>query len=159
MQTSDNGISLIKAFEGFSAHPYKDVVGIWTIGYGSTRINGKPVTSSTSIITESRATDLLKDDVRQTEKDISRLIKVKITQNQFDALVSFVYNVGIGNFTSSTMLKLINQGGGNSDAVAEQFRRWNKAGGKPVLGLTRRRAAEESYFRSGDLDEALEQLK
>ena len=141
MKISQKGTAFICEFEGLKKEAYQDVVGIWTIGYGHTG----PEVKKGMVITESAAVDILKKDLEKFEKDISRLVKVPLTQNQFDALMSFVYNVGAGNLQSSTLLKLLNQG--NYEAVPAQMLRWNKAGGKEVAGLTRRRAAEGQLWK------------
>jgi lysozyme len=145
MQISANGINLIKSFEGFVPKAYQDIVGVWTIGYGTTKIDGKRVTPGMSV-TEEEATNYLITDVRYFEDVINRLVKVMINQNQFDALVSFVYNLGETNFAKSTLLKKIN----SLDFAGAQaeFIKWNKAGGKVVSGLTRRREAEARLFAS-----------
>ncbi len=143
---SSKGVALIKEFEGYRDKAYQDVVGIWTIGYGSTKVNGKPV-SPDMTCTEVQAEEWLKEEVENiAEPSINKLVKVSITQNQRDALLSFIYNVGSGNFSKSTLLKLLNQG--MYGAAAEQFARWDKAGGKTYPGLTRRRAAEKTLFLS-----------
>lgn len=141
MKISQKGTAFICEFEGLEKEAYQDVVGIWTIGYGHTG----PEVKKGMVITESAAVDILKKDLEKFEKDISRLVKVPLTQDQFDALMSFVYNVGAGNLQSSTLLKLLNQG--NYEAVPTQMLRWNKAGGKEVAGLTRRRAAEGQLWK------------
>ena len=143
---SDKGVSLIKEFEGFRSEAYQDVVGIWTIGYGTTKIEGKPIQPGTKC-TEDQALLWLREEVEKiAEPFIDKLVKVTLTQNQRDALISFIYNVGSGNFSKSTLLKLLNDG--MYTAAAEQFLRWNKAGGKEFPGLTRRRKAEKDLFLS-----------
>lgn len=145
MTTSKKGISLIKYYEGFRNSAYYDAVGVPTIGYGTTagvRMGTK--------ITEKEGEALLQADVRRFENDVNRLVKVSLTQTQFDAVVSFVYNLGPTNFAGSTLLKLINQG--RFDLAKDQFIRWNKAGGKVLSGLTKRRTSEATLFESGKLD-------
>lgn len=145
---SDNGLNLIKQFEGLRLKPYLDAVGVPTIGYGNTFYeNGQKVSINDAPITEQRATELLRLVVAKFEKGVSGCLKVEVTQNQFDALVSFAYNVGLGNLQKSTLLRLINQG--NFKAAAEQFTRWNRAGGRILNGLTRRREAEKALFLKG----------
>lgn len=147
---SDNGLNLIKSFEGLhkvgedgKVRSYRCIAGRWTIGYGHT----KGVRSG-QIISQKQAEDFLRDDVREFEQAVSRHINVPLTQHQFDALVSLVFNIGEGNFSSSTLKKLLNKG--LYDQIPEQITRWNKArvDGKlqPVRGLTRRRAAEAALF-------------
>lgn len=147
MKISEKGLNLIKEFEGLVLKPYKDAVGIPTIGYGNTYYeDGRKVSLSDPAITEARATDLLKMVVKRYEDAINRYVQVPITQNQFDALVSFAYNVGNENVRKSTLMKLLNQK--QYTAAADQFLRWNKAGGKTLKGLTRRRQAERVLFLS-----------
>jgi lysozyme len=142
-RTSKNGIDLIKSFEGFRANSYICPAGVPTIGYGTTRINDLPVPLGITI-TESEAELLLQEDLIKFETAINRLVTVELTQNQFDALVSFVYNVGEYNFKKSTLLRLINDG--DFENASNQFIRWNKANKKVLDGLTRRRNAEKDLF-------------
>lgn len=140
MEISENGINLIKNFEGCKLNAYKCPAGILTIGYGHT---GADVSAGAKI-TQDEAERLLKQDLIIHCNNVSRLVKVPITQNQFDALVSFEYNLGYGNLASSTLLKLLNAKK-YSDA-ANQFERWVYAGGKKLAGLIKRRAAEKALF-------------
>lgn len=145
MRTGQAGVALIKRFEGFRAAPYLCPAGIPTIGYGSTRYaDGTPVTLQDLPITEPRAVQLLADTLGRYEGAVGALVTVPLTQNQFDALVSFTYNVGSGNLRNSTLLKLINSRDYNG--AAGQFPRWNLGGGKVLPGLTERRAAEQALF-------------
>ena len=141
MQTSQDGVKLIESFEGFKPDVYLDIAGIWTIGYGHT---GPDVVEDTPSITKDQADKLLQKDLSRFENDVNNFVKVSLTQNQFDALVSFTYNLGAGSLKSSTLLKLLNTG--NYDAAAQEFLKWNKSNGKPVDGLTRRRTAEQQMF-------------
>jgi lysozyme len=136
----DKGLALIKDFEGRELTAYKDPVGIWTIGYGSTGPHVKPGMT----ITESEAEALLRKDISRFEAAVNRLSK-KSNQDQFDAMVSLAFNVGEGAFGGSTLLKLHNAG--DYAGAANQFGRWNKAGGRVLAGLTRRRAAEAKLYR------------
>lgn len=146
MRISEKGIALIKTFEGCKLTAYKDSVGVWTIGYGWTRpIDGKPVRRGMTI-DQVTAERLLKTGVVSYENDVSRLVKVSLTQGQFDALVSFTYNLGARALSTSTLLRKLNSG--DYAGAAEEFRRWNKAGGKVLNGLTRRREAERALFLS-----------
>jgi lysozyme len=142
MNISENGINLIKKWEGFKSKAYQDSVGIWTVGYGSTGANIGP----NSKITESEAIDMLKIHIQGVETAIRSRVKVTITQNQFDALCSFLYNIGTGKFNenSCTLLRLLNQG--NYRGAAEEFPKWNRAGGKILQGLTNRRLDERELF-------------
>ena len=141
MKTSEKGKSLIKRFEGLELKAYRCPAGIWTIGYGHT---GSDVREGMTI-SEEEADRLLASDLEAFERDVSRLVRVPIGQNRFDALVSFCYNVGEGNFERSTLLRKVNA---NPDdrSIADEFKRWNKAGGKPVKGLTERRLAEALLY-------------
>lgn len=145
MKTSQRGIDLIKQSEGCELEAYPDPgtgAEPWTIGYGST----KGVTKGMKI-SQAEAEFMLVRDLLVFEAGVTNLVKVPITQNQFDALVCFSYNVGLGNLQSSTLLKMVN----NRDfaGAAQQFQRWNKAAGKVLNGLTKRRLAEAKLF-SGD---------
>ena len=147
MKISEKGLNLIKEFEGLRLKPYKDAVGIPTIGYGNTYYeDGRKVSLSDPAITEERATALLKMVVKRYEDAINRYVQVPITQNQFDALVSFAYNIGNENVRKSTLMKLLNRK--QYTEAADQLLRWNKAGGKTLKGLTRRRQAERVLFLS-----------
>lgn len=130
---------VIKHFEGLRLKAYKCPANVWTIGYGHTKTAKQGL-----IITESKADELLAMDLEDAERAVQKYVKVDINQNQFDALVSFVFNLGTGNFRSSTLLKKLNQED-YSDAASE-FLRWNKAGGKLLTGLVRRRKAESNLF-------------
>ena len=146
MQTSDKGIDLIKQFEGCKLTAYQDSVGVWTIGYGWTQpVDGKPIRAGMTIKQET-AERLLKTGLVSYESDVSRLVKVGLTQGQFDALVSFTYNLGARSLSTSTLLLKLNAG--DYAAAADEFLRWNKAGGKVLNGLTRRREAERALFLS-----------
>ncbi|EOK5841644.1 lysozyme [Escherichia coli] len=144
MQTSDKGIALIKKFEGCKLTAYQDSVGVWTIGYGWTQpVDGKPIRAGMTIKQEA-AERLLKTGLVSYESDVSRLVKVGLTQGQFDALVSFTYNLGARSLSTSTLLRKLNSG--DYAGAADEFLRWNKAGGKVLNGLTRRREAERALF-------------
>lgn len=144
MQTSDKGIALIKQFEGCKLTAYQDSVGIWTIGYGWTQpVDGKPIRAGMSINQET-AERLLKTGLVSYENDVSRLVKVRLAQWQFDALVSFTYNLGARSLSTSTLLRKLNAG--DYAGAADEFLRWNNAGGKVLNGLTRRREAERALF-------------
>ena len=144
MQTSDKGIALIKQFEGCKLTAYQDSVGVWTIGYGWTQpVDGKPIRAGMTINQET-AERLLKTGLVSYESAVSRLVKVGLTQGQFDALVSFTYNLGARSLSTSTLLRKLNAG--DYAGAADEFLRWNKAGGKVLNGLTRRREAERALF-------------
>lgn len=138
------GLNLIKSFEGLKLTAYLDIVGVPTIGYGTTSGVSKADVDSKRTITEAEAESLLMKDVAKFEAGVERLVTSQINENQFSALVCFAYNVGLGSLEKSTLLRLLNAG--DISAAGDQFLRWNKAGGKEVTGLTRRRQAERSLF-------------
>lgn len=131
--------SLIKEFEGLRLHAYKDPVGIWTIGYGHTKtaVEGMKITMR-------GAEELLRHDLVWVEKAIKKNVRVPLTQNQYDALASWVYNLGETNLRKSTLLKKLNAG--DYHGAGQEMLRWNKAGGKVLKGLTRRREAEVALW-------------
>jgi len=142
MKTSPKGIALIKSAEGLRLRAYPDpgTGGLpWTIGYGST----SGVTRN-MVITEAQAEQMLAEDLVRFERIVERAVRLPVNQGQFDALVSFTYNVGEGNFTASTLLRKLNAG--DTAGAAEQFSRWVHAGGKVLPGLVKRRAAERAMF-------------
>ena len=139
MRTSKKGIDLIKKFEGIKTKAYKCPAGVWTIGYGHTKDVKKGDTC-----TMAQAIEFLKEDLRVFEGAIDDLVKVELNQNQFDALVSFVYNVGSGAFQDSTLRKFLNAG--HFPLAAGQFDRWVYAKGVKLEGLVKRRAAEKELF-------------
>ena len=141
MRTSEAGIDLIKSFEGCRTIAYQDAIGVWTIGYGHT-VDVK----EGMLITQHQCDVMLEVDLEKYESYINKHVHVSLTQNQFDALVSWVYNLGIGNLLSSTMLKELNAG--NYEEVPTQIKRWNRAGGKVLKGLVRRRNAEAELFEN-----------
>ena len=148
MKISENGLKLIKKFEGLSLKPYLCSAGIPTIGFGNTFYeNMKKVTLQDETITEERADSLFNFLVTTNFVNVvNRLVIVDINQNQFDALVSFVYNLGSGNFERSTLVKKVNQ----EDFIGAslEFEKWNRASGKVLSGLTKRRLAEKELFLS-----------
>ena len=142
MKTSDKGIEQIKSFEGFRSMPYQDVVGKWTVGYGHLMVPGDGLVQG-SPITMGQATALLKQDVGTAEEAVNSC-GAELTQNEFDALVSFTYNLGVGAFQRSTLLKLLKADRKNEAAV--EFPKWSMAGGKEVPGILKRRHAEQECF-------------
>lgn len=119
--------------------------GVWTIGYGTTRINGHPVKMGDRI-SRSAADAIMREQLQEHLDGAAKNIKVELSQNQIDAIASFVYNVGIGAFNKSTLLKKLNAE--DFDGAASEFLRWNKVDGKVAKGLTRRREAEKELFLS-----------
>ena len=144
MKTSQSGISLIKGFEGKRLNAYDDGVGVWTIGFGTIKYPNGVRVKKGDTCTEAQAESYLKNDLVKFENAINRLAKVPLNQNQFDALSSFTYNLGETNLSSSTLLKKLNAK--DYAGTADQFLRWNKAGGKVMNGLARRREAERNLF-------------
>ena len=147
MKTSARGVDLIKSFEGLELEAYRDAVGIWTIGYGHTAAAGAPRPAAGLVISEEEATEILARDLRQYEAAISRTLKRVPTQNQFDAMVSLCYNIGEGAFAGSSVIRYFNAG--DFEMAAERFLLWNKAKGRELKGLTRRREAERKLFLDG----------
>ena len=146
-QVSDDAVELAKHHEGFRARAYLDPIGIPTIGYGLTRYfhrPGAPKVKMGDVITEDEASFALAATMQSFFDQAAAATTVKLEQFQVDALASFIYNVGVANFRNSTMLRLINAG--DFDGAARQFPRWNKAGGKVLPGLTRRRNDEMLMF-------------
>jgi lysozyme len=146
MKISDAGITMIKNFEGFSGKAYRCPAGKITIGFGHTA----PELTMRDSITRARAEEILKHDLEWAAAAVNKYVKVDITQPQFDALVSLVFNIGAGAFMKSTLLKILNKG--QYDAVPAQLARWNKVGSKASPGLTRRRQAEaDMWLQSSDI--------
>ncbi|MEG4034161.1 lysozyme [Microcoleus sp. S36b_A4] len=143
MTINQDGVNLIKSFEGMELEAYLDAVGVWTIGYGHTQGVYEGMT-----ITEAQAEELLRKDLAEFEAYVSEAVQVSINENQFSALVSFTFNLGPENLFDSTLLKLLNQG--DFQGAGDQFPRWNKAGSQELEGLTRRRKAERALFLGED---------
>ena len=143
MKISEEGRSLIKKFEGCELKAYQCSANVWTIGYGHTAgvVEGDEIDQAT-------ADTLLQEDLSEFEGYVNQWVMVPLEQNQFDALVSWTYNLGVGNLKSSTMLKELNNG--NYDRVPSEMARWNKAGGEVLEGLERRRKAEGLLFTGGE---------
>ena len=144
MKFSDNGLDLLKQLEGFRAKPYADSGGKMTVGYGHLIIPGDGVGGNDDVITTSKATELLSGDVSRTVGAVNNGVTNIITQNQFDALVIFAFNVGTGAFSRSTLLRMLNAG--DPKGAAEQLLRWDRVGGVPNAGLRNRRLAEQKLF-------------
>ncbi|WP_455480991.1 lysozyme [Bartonella sp. B12(2025)] len=144
---SKEGLALIKQWEGLRLQSYQDATGLWTIGYGHTSNAGKPFVHKNMNITEKKAEDILFQDLKQFEKAVEQAVVVPLTDEQFAALVSFCYNVGIKAFCNSTLLKKLNKG--DYETVPAELQRWSKAGGKRLQGLVNRRAAEAGLWAKG----------
>ena len=134
------GLALIKSFEQCRLAAYQDQRGVWTVGWGHTG----PAVTAQSVCSQADADAWLLQDTLTAQKTINSLVDVALTQGQFDALVSFVFNVGSGNFSSSTLLRYTNQG--PLPAAADEFLRWDHVNGVTDAGLARRRAAERALF-------------
>lgn len=142
MHINDRGLGLIKRFEGLKLEAYLCPAGVPTIGYGHTG----PEVKLGMVVSEVGAEALLKVDLGKFERGVSSAVKVLITEDQFSALVSFSYNVGLGNFESSSLLRFLNNK--QFGKAADEFPKWNKARGMILPGLVRRRAAEQELFLS-----------
>lgn len=148
MKLSQKGLDLIKKFEGFSAKPYLCSAGVPTIGYGSTYYaNGVKVKMADSPISEEWAEELLQKVVTHYERGVDSMTRDDINQNQFDALVSFAYNVGLTNYKNSTLLKRVNANPKDPD-IQKQFMKWVRAAGKVIKGLINRRTVEANLYFS-----------
>lgn len=144
---SADGIQFIKDREGLRLKSYDDGGGVWTIGYGHTKGVKKG-----QIINTAQAEKFLRDDLVEFEGSVDALVKVELTQNQFDALVSFAFNVGVAAFRKSTLLKVLNQG--HYGRVPNELSKWVKDNGKVIQGLVKRRALEAALFMD-DVDDAV----
>ena len=140
MKTSAEGTALIKKFEGCELEAYQCSANVWTIGYGHTKGVEKGDT-----ISKEEAEEMLVEELHEYENYVNEYVNVALSQNQFDALVSWVYNLGPANLKASTMLKVLNDG--KYEDVPYQMKRWNKAGGKVLDGLVRRREAEALLYQ------------
>ena len=140
LNTSAEGLALIKKFEGCELEAYQCSAGVWTIGYGHTKDVVQGMT-----ISKEEAEQMLIDELHEYESYINEYVTAALSQNQFDALVSWVYNLGPANLKASTMLKVLNAK--EYEDVPAQMKRWNKAGGKVLEGLIRRREAEACLFK------------
>jgi lysozyme len=145
MNTSEAGLKLVKSFEGLRLKAYRCPAGIWTIGYGHTTAAGPPEVREGMRITAADAEAILKRDLERFEAAVSAMVKVPLTQAQFDVLVSFAFNCGTAALRRSTLLKRVNQGA--FDAVPVELMKWTKADGRELPGLVRRRRAEAALWR------------
>jgi len=142
---NDEGLALIKEFEGLNLKTYQCPARLPTIGYGHTRL-----VEPGMVITQEQAEQFLRDDVRLAERAVLRLVQVPLSDNQFAALCCFIFNVGTRNFENSTLLRLLNRGW--YEQVPAQLTRWNKVKGEAMGGLARRRAAEARLWNKNDKD-------
>nr|DAP91198.1 MAG TPA: Lysozyme [Caudoviricetes sp.]DAW74724.1 MAG TPA: Lysozyme [Caudoviricetes sp.]DAX93205.1 MAG TPA: Lysozyme [Caudoviricetes sp.] len=144
MRISENGIEFIRQLEGEKLTAYPDIVGIWTIGVGHTGfVDGKPVARGMAI-TKEKSKEILTADLKRFESAVNDAVKVTLTQNQFDALVSLAFNIGEGAFARSTLVNKLNAG--DKKGAAEQFLVWKNAGGRVSQGLLNRRQKEKAMF-------------
>ena len=141
MRTGNEGIELIKQFEGFRREAYPCPAGVWTIGYGHTQ-----GVKAGDKITEMEAEHYLRYDIGDAEQAVNSLINVPLEQCQFDALVSLVFNIGCGNFYSSTVRRLVNEGCRDKNKITHAFCMWKKSNGRVLKGLLRRREAEARLY-------------
>ncbi len=145
VQISYNGVQFLKEREGFRSEAYKDTGGVWTIGYGTIAIKGKPVEAGQTI-SKKEAEICLVEDLAWAQTTVNKSVRVPLRQGMYDALVSFVYNIGETQWADSTLLKVLNAG--QYDKVSEQLLRWKYDNGKEIPGLLRRRELERDMFYS-----------
>lgn len=144
MHVSPSGIDLICNFEGLRLKAYDDGVGVWTIGFGTTKYPNGIRVKKGDTCTLDQAKAYMQNDLKSFEQTVNNTVKVPLNQNQFDALVSLAYNIGSTAFKNSTLVRQLNEG--NYKAAANQFNVWVNAGGKRMQGLVNRRAAERTLF-------------
>lgn len=147
-KTNSSGVAVIKHFEGLRTLAYQDSVGVWTIGYGHTSMAGPPSVSSGMRITEAEAESILRQDLSKFERGVADALTVSTTEDQFSAIVSFAFNVGLSAYRDSTLLRKHNAG--DFAGAADEFLRWVYAGGQVLAGLRRRRNAERALYLSQD---------
>ena len=149
MKLSNKGYDLIKKYEGFVSKPYLDAVGVPTIGYGNTYYpDGRKVTLQDKSINEEEATNLLRYIVAEFEDGVYDLVKQPLKQHQFDSLVSFSYNLGLGALKNSSLLSRVNSNPNNA-YIPNEFTKWVKAGGRELRGLAKRRVEEANIYYNG----------
>lgn len=145
MKTSQKGLNLIKRFEGCHLEPYRDPIGLWTVGWGHLIGDGKTLPIEWfRRLTQDEADRLLEKDLEKFERGVLRLCPNHLTQHRFDALISFSFNLGLGNLQNSTLRQKHNRN--DVSGAAKEFLKWNKAGGKVFRGLTLRRQAESNLY-------------
>lgn len=148
LRLSSKGVKFVQSFEGLFLSAYKDPIGVVTIGWGHTN-HHLPHFTMGETWTREKCLEVFKADMRLFEDEVKKQVRVQLTQGQFDALVSFTYNCGGGNLAKSSLLRKLNSG--DYEGAAQQFQYWNKAGGRVLNGLTRRRLAEALMFRDTTL--------
>lgn len=151
MKISDAGIALIKRWEGERLTAYQCSAKVWTIGVGHTAAMGDPKPVAGMKITQDESTAILRRDLSRVEKDVEQAVKVPLNQRQFDTLVSFVFNVGIGAFSKSTLLKRLNAS--DYASVPSELMKWTRVGGQVNQGLVNRRKAEADFWRGAPTDQ------
>ena len=150
MQMSQEGIdALLKKYEGCKLKSYRCPANVCTIGYGHTSAAGAPAVADGMTITQKQADDILRRDLVKYETAVFNMVKQPLTQHQFDVLVDFAYNAGVGNLQSSTLLKKVNAA--QFDAVPAELMKWTKGGGKVLPGLVKRRQAESAWWMSHEI--------
>jgi lysozyme len=154
MKTSLTGINHIREFEGERLKAYRCSANVLTIGVGHTSAAGAPEVYEGMTITAADSAEILARDLQKFEQGVEKLLQVRVTQNQFDVLVSFAFNCGLGSLQKSTLLKRVNEG--NNDAVPAELMKWTRAGGKEIAGLVRRRRAEAKLWRGVDTEQPLD---
>lgn len=157
MQVNESGLALIRKCEGFRGRAYRDAVGVWTIGFGHTSGAGAPLVKPEMVIDRNRAAIILAKDVALFAEGVANLVTAELNDNQFSALVSFAYNVGLGNFRKSSVLKAVNAS--DLTAVPRRLALWSKAGGRVLPGLVTRRAAEAALFATAPDGGVIDVLK
>ena len=154
MRMSAAGLATVKEFEGLRLKAYKCPAAVWTIGYGHTSAAGAPIVNPDLVITKDEAEEVLARDMEQYEEGVRKYVKVDLTQGQFDALVDFAYNAGVGRLSTSTLLKKVNAE--KFDEVPAEFMKWTRGGGKELPGLVRRRRAEVKLWRGLDTEKPIQ---
>lgn len=157
MKTSKAGIAHIREFEGERLKSYRCSANVLTIGVGHTSAAGAPEVCEGMTITAEESAAILARDLEKFERGVEKLVTIEVTQNQFDVLVSFAFNCGLGALQKSTLLKRVNEG--KFDAVPAELMKWTKAGGKEVAGLVRRRRAEAKLWRGVDTEKPVDILE
>jgi GH24 family phage-related lysozyme (muramidase) len=147
-QINADGLLIVKSFEGLELVAYQDAVGVWTIGYGHTSMAGPPEVIPGMKITEAEAEKILRQDLNYFEQGVEAAVAIATNPDQFSAMVSFAFNVGVTAFRDSTLLRKHN--GGDFAGAADEFLRWVFAGGQRLAGLERRRKAERALYLSQD---------
>ena len=147
MQCNSRGIAIIKHYEGFYSTPYKCPAGLWTFGYGNIRDKeGQRVTADTAPISDLEGEMLLMEELDTVEGQIKRLAVIPLTENQFSAICSLVWNIGSGRFKASTLRAKLNRG--DYEGASAEFPKWRRGGGRILPGLVRRRKSERELFET-----------